>query len=1053
MGKLVDVEKALDKLKGNSSTTEAEPIRNIYLARVIELSGIKSRSSIEESIFNQGLATEKKQQIAAHLLRFLCLNPENFWEWGGVNRNKAFDLIEQNLSDVWRSREITKEDKGHIKLSKLEGTEKNILKQFRRIEDLIINPKTALGQRNPFMQALMKPANNQFLGVFLHEKLIAKERFNDFFDLLEKYVRSSDTTRLDLFSRIEEAFAKYEEDAVISPSSMTVVCLLNPIKKICKVLRQDLSEQGIIHPADLVISAGKRKYPFYENGRELDLKLEVVNKGEGYAYEVIIEAVANSDSIEIAEKEISLPDIEPSEIEIFLKVKTTGLHSDNHFVDITLRWRNYDSTSEKIEERLILHSQREDLDWVSLAGQRPYSLEAIDSEEELIGRKQLVNDLYNTLTSREIESFIIWGQKRVGKTSIALALQSKLRKEEKYCVVYTLTNSLDKRFADDFVTQLGEEITEQLLSSSLMSDMDLKEPEFKGALAPLKKLLRNVQKIGIKVIIIIDEFDELPDDLVKYSGANDTFFGNLRDLSTLSHVGFVLVGGENMRDIQERSSGGKLNKFASISVDYFNKEQAWQDYCDLVQRPVKDSVEYSDEAFQELYNLTEGNPFFTNILCKNLYQLVCETRDAFVSRNDVLKALDRTIHSSYSSGITLDLQNMTHFWADGISYSEKAERDEIETQRRMFLVAFADTMRQDNRVTDDLVRKNAYFESEVSLERMIESFKARSILIYSSGSYKLRPRLLEKWLLERGGHQMTTRFNDGDAVRALYQKRERDFVKETEILKVIEKWGTYKGQRYEVAHVRAWLDQFGDFHEQRLMFKLLQHLRFFDISLVREALRAIQSRVKTQRKIMEGERSRRDIIISAFGGIAKSGPSMARLYAQENRIVREHVVELDKIRGLLEKESRIKALVFVDDIIGSGKQLASAFSEFRNELSSFLVDRDVKVYVTAICGLEEGINLLEKEMNRADFKTEPYIVEQFSKADQCFSEESEIYDSPKEVEEAQKIALFYGDKVKRGQAMGFENSQLLVTFSDNCPNNTLPIFWSRSNWYPLFERS
>ena len=39
-----------------------------------------------------------------------------------------------------------------------------------------------------------------------------------------------------------------------------------------------------------------------------------------------------------------------------------------------------------------------------------------------------------------------------------------------------------------------------------------------------------------------------------------------------------------------------------------------------------------------------------------------------------------------------------------------------------------------------------------------------------------------------------------------------------------------------------------------------------------------------------------------------------------------------------------------------------------------------------------------------------------------------------------------------GHALGFDDGQLLLSFSHNTPDNSLPIFWSDLNWHPFFKR-
>ena len=77
------------------------------------------------------------------------------------------------------------------------------------------------------------------------------------------------------------------------------------------------------------------------------------------------------------------------------------------------------------------------------------------------------------------------------------------------------------------------------------------------------------------------------------------------------------------------------------------------------------------------------------------------------------------------------------------------------------------------------------------------------------------------------------------------------------------------------------------------------------------------------------------------------------------------------------------------------------------------------------------------------------------KDDKCFVP-NDIFTSDKERDLAQSIALRVGTQIEKNAPLGYDEGQLLIVFKDNCPNNTLPIIWSRSKgktkWAPLFKR-
>ena len=405
----------------------------------------------------------------------------------------------------------------------------------------------------------------------------------------------------------------------------------------------------------------------------------------------------------------------------------------------------------------------------------------------------------------------------------------------------------------------------------------------------------------------------------------------------------------------------------------------------------------------------------------------------------------------------------SHLWTDGIDKKRhnSTRQDQIQTRRRKFLIAFAQIKRKEKLVT----RKNLY-DSEILKDvpagTIIEKYINRDFLVEENGHYIWKPKIFERWLIECGISKLTGEFLNEEAIRHLEEEEEESYVRSKEIVDLCEKWGLFRSEKIDAERVRAWLDQFEYKSEQRLMFKLIENVRFYKEVESRERIQALQENVDqyfAQRGVSlsrpADRRTRRgDILLSSFGSIGKSGSVYARMYSQENNIYADNVVNIDDIQGAVQKNKQIKAIIFVDDIIASGKSAIDHLKYFNTKYGTTIKETDITVFIFAICGLQSGIDALENFIKKeVPFKTEVKAIDLLSESDQCLSLQSKIFSSTKERDQAKYIAEQYGKKLDRQRPLGYNNSQLIVVFPDNCPNNTLPILWKRSKrWRPLFER-
>src|SRR5262249_28302653 len=157
--------------------------------------------------------------------------------------------------------------------------------------------------------------------------------------------------------------------------------------------------------------------------------------------------------------------------------------------------------------------------------------------------------------------------------------------------------------------------------------------------------------------------------------------------------------------------------------------------------------------------------------------------------------------------------------------------------------------------------------------------------------------------------------------RRLEQERAR--VHAHEIARICFRWH-YKGRRVGSEDVRAWLEQFGENTDQRLMFRLLENIRFYSEDELRSKMteaHGIVSRGLVERR-SHRQVKRSDILVSYLDGPGKSGAHLARLYVDENGIYKDNLVELGQLRHALSCDG-IQAVVFVDDFVGTGDSACS----------------------------------------------------------------------------------------------------------------------------------
>jgi hypothetical protein len=579
-----------------------------------------------------------------------------------------------------------------------------------------------------------------------------------------------------------------------------------------------------------------------------------------------------------------------------------------------------------------------------------------------------------------------------------------------------------------------------------MGRSEIAVPDFAdGSAAPFVGFLEDLSDLepAAKIVIILDEFDELPPAMFGPDDLARSFFNTLRAASNQSHVGMILVGGEKM-EFALALQGDPLNKFREERVDFLDLENNFGDFARLVREPASSVLEISDQAVSAIHDTTVGHPYFTKMVCGSIWQRALDKRDAHVTPNEVADAVDRTIDVS-------PVTSFQHFWSDGIHGSAE-ERATVSLQRRRLFIALAEALRRSSPAEEaDVVKEGERVGmSRVDVSTLLAESVRRDVIVQQAGGYVPRIPLFGRWLIEHGPARIGSQLGGSDVIEGLRAREESLRVTAVEIKEVIARWGTYMGVSATADDVRAWLEQFSGPSAQRLMFKILKGLRFYNGARITEAF------IETYSAIMRGRRgraaSRADVLVSYLDGAGKSGPEMATKFRRVNEIAFDNVFEMAELPDGVARLTP-KTIIFVDDFVATGDSVAEGLAQLDTVVHEYMRTEDVRVGFACVAGFDAVLRHVADAFKALGVRGRVHAADDLTDADRCFHPHSRFFESEEERVTAELIAVRAGELLERNHPAGYGNVQAAVVFEGRCPNNTLPVLWaSSSEWIPLFPR-
>ncbi|MBD1828159.1 AAA family ATPase [Microcoleus sp. FACHB-61] len=227
-----------------------------------------------------------------------------------------------------------------------------------------------------------------------------------------------------------------------------------------------------------------------------------------------------------------------------------------------------------------------------------------------VGREDILKQLKELwILSHQLQSVVIYGHRRMGKTSILLNAAKSLGSQVKVAYVNLLRLGNIRQGVGEVLMAISDEISDAV-NIPPPADADLLNLPYRTFERYLKQVEANLSETGL--IIALDEFEKI-EKLIEKGKIDSDFMEVLRGMVQMSpKIAFALAG---LHTLDEMTGDYYHPFFASfiinIKVSFMDSAATRQ----ILANPHEDFLlDYAPEALSSIYGLTTGQPYLVQLV-------------------------------------------------------------------------------------------------------------------------------------------------------------------------------------------------------------------------------------------------------------------------------------------------------------------------------------------------------------------------------------------------------------------------------------------------------
>ncbi len=356
----------------------------------------------------------------------------------------------------------------------------------------------------------------------------------------------------------------------------------------------------------------------------------------------------------------------------------------------------------------------------------------IRSREMFFGREDDFRFVKNKVDNEKYGSLIVlFGERRTGKTSVLYQLLGG-RLGPRYLPVFLDMQAMAINNDSEFLGRMAEITADHLGARLGEIDISAFEDHTRNPYPLFEKFIdRALESIGEdRLLFLVDEY-ELIEDKVADGKIRKEIFHFLSSLvEHKTGLFLIFAGNHRLQDRRHSFWEPLLQRCDYRNISYLTPNDTRR----LIQEPVRGKVFFIGTTVRDIMRLTAGQPFYTQLVCRNMVELLNSERRNFFYEQDITDVVRDIIDNPPPQ--------LIYFWAG------------LETVEKLVLSTVSEAARNTNSFPglgemEHALNKFSVSLPESELKIVCEQMTVREVLERGPReSYRFRMDLYRLWIHE-----------------------------------------------------------------------------------------------------------------------------------------------------------------------------------------------------------------------------------------------------------------------------------------------------------------